>query len=160
MIELIVATDLGFGIGNDNKLLTHLRDDLKFFKETTKGKTMIMGRKTFESLPGKLPGRTHVVISRDANFMKDDDEVFTFTSLESALESYPTSIIIGGGEIYKKALNIDCVDTIYLTLILNNFIADTQFPEIPENFLLKSSVSISKDEKNKENFIINTFQKF
>jgi dihydrofolate reductase len=159
MIEMIVAADLNFGIGNENKLLTKLKDDLKFFKEITNNKTIIMGRKTFESLPFKLPNRKHVIISRNKNYMCDDNDLTIFTSLELAIELNPDSIIIGGGEIYKESLNKNIVDVIYLTLILNRYSADTFLTKIPENFNLVNSKSYSKNENNEENFIINKFIK-
>lgn len=159
MIEMIVAADLNFGIGNNNKLLTKLKDDLKFFKEITNHKTIIMGRKTFESLPFKLPNRKHVIISRDKDYMSDDNDLTVFTSLESAIVENPNSIIIGGGEIYKESLSKDLVDVIYLTLVLNRFTADAFLAKIPEKFSLIESKAYSKNNDNDENFIINKFIK-
>lgn len=159
MSKIIVACDLNGGIGKDNKLLTHLRDDLNFFKEITKNKTIIMGRKTYESLPGHLPNRKHVVISRDLSYARNKKDIIVYTSLDSAIDNHPDGIIIGGGEIYKQALEKELIDTVYLTLILKRFEADTYFPDLPVDFKLTNSQAFSKDNHNKENFIINTFIK-
>jgi dihydrofolate reductase len=129
-------------IGKDNKLPWHIPEDLKFFKRITKGKIMIMGRKTFESLPGQLPDRYHIVISRNT-FVSDEPDVCFVRSIEEALKKAaklvsdydPEVCIVGGGEIYKQTMGI--VDKIYLTVIGQDFEGDATYPEIPkEDFLL------------------------
>jgi dihydrofolate reductase len=159
MTSIIVATDLNNGIGLNNKLLAKLTDDLKFFKATTLNKPMIMGRKTFESLPGKLPKRKHIIMSK--SYQIDDTEISVYSDLREAVADHEhlDPMIIGGGEIYKEALRLDLVDIIYQTLILDKFEADTHFPDIPSNFILSSSVGYGKDDNNESNFIINTFVK-
>ena len=82
MLSLIVAIAENDVIGGDNKLLWHLSEDLKRFKEITMNKTIIMGRKTFESLPKVLPGRKHIVITRDTNYTVDSDQVEIVHSLD------------------------------------------------------------------------------
>lgn len=129
-------------IGKDNKLPWHLPEDLKFFKDMTRGKILIMGRKTFESLPGHLPNRYHIVISRN-KFVADEPDVAFVTSIEEALKLAAKLapdwneevMIVGGGEIYKQTM--DKTDKIYLTVIEEDFDGDAVYPAIDEKkFLL------------------------
>ena len=130
MLSLIVAIAKNDVIGGDNKLLWHISEDLKRFKEITLNKTIIMGRKTFESLPGILPGRQHVIITRDKNYTVDSDKVTIVHSLEEVLEKYKDSneeaFIIGGGEIYKAMLP-HC-NNLYLTKVNKDYHGDTYLP--------------------------------
>lgn len=132
MLSISVAVCNNNIIGGDNKLLWHIPDDLKRFKENTMGKTMIMGRKTFESLPGILPGRTHVVLTRDKSFKVDSENVIIIHSLEEILSTYSNTeeevFIIGGGQLYKST--IDHCQKIYLTTVNKDFEGDTYFPDI------------------------------
>lgn len=130
-------------IGRDNQLPWHLPEDLKFFRQMTQKKILIMGRKTFESLPGHLPGRFHIVISRSEILSEESDLKFV-RSLDEALRLAQSMIppwneevmIVGGAEIYK--LSMPFTDRIYLTLIQKDFPGDTTFPLIPkEQFSLK-----------------------
>ena len=108
MISLIVAADKNWAIGREGKLLTNIPDDLRFFRETTRDKVVIMGRKTVESLPGgrPLPNRTTILITRDPNYKMND--VIVVHSVEEALEEaakLKTDIYVaGGGEIYEQIL--------------------------------------------------------
>jgi len=132
MLSISVAVASNNIIGGDNKLLWHISEDLKRFKQNTMNKTMIMGRKTFESLPGILPGRTHVVLTRDTSFKANSDNVIVVHSLEEILTAYSNTeeeaFIIGGGQLYKST--IDYCKKIYLTKINKNFEGDTYFPNI------------------------------
>ena len=132
MLSISVAVAKNNIIGGDNRLLWHIPEDLKRFKENTMNKTMIMGRKTFESLPGILPGRTHVVLTRDTSFKANSDNVIVVHSLEEILTIYSNSeeeaFIIGGGQLYNST--IDYCRKIYLTKINKNFEGDTYFPNI------------------------------
>ena len=132
MLSISVAVCNNNIIGGDNKLLWHIPDDLKRFKENTMGKTMIMGRKTFESLTGILPGRTHVVLTRDKSFKVDSENVIIIHSLEEILSTYSNTeeevFIIGGGQLYKST--IDHCQKIYLTTVNKDFEGDTYFPDI------------------------------
>jgi dihydrofolate reductase len=126
-LSLIVATDTENGIGKNNQLLWHLPEDLKFFKRTTSGHTVIMGRKTYESIGKPLPNRRNLVISRQENLKIEGVEVFA--NLEDAINACANekeAFIIGGGEIYKKAL--PQTHKIYLTKVHHQFDADTFFP--------------------------------
>ena len=160
IVSSIVATSLNRAIGKDNKLLWHLPADLKFFKTTTMGCPVIMGRKTFQSIGRTLPGRKNVVITRDKTFNSDNQyDILVVGSLDEALvklHSEKEVFIIGGGEIYKQSM--DSVDTIYLTLVNMTTDADVYFPEIDlSKFDLVWEEKHLADEKNKFDY---TFQKF
>jgi dihydrofolate reductase len=125
MINIIVAMSKNRVIGNANTLIWHLPEDLRRFKQLTTGNTIVMGRKTYESIGKPLPNRRSIIITRDTNYKVDGCEVVN--SLEEALElSNNNCFIIGGGEIYKQSLKI--ADRIYLTLVHKDFEGDTTFP--------------------------------
>ncbi|MGZ3744159.1 MAG: dihydrofolate reductase [Pseudobdellovibrionaceae bacterium] len=138
-------------IGSHNKLPWSIPEDLKFFRETTRGHIMIMGRKTFDSIGAKpLPQRFHIVITRQ-DLQSSHPLVKYVKTLEEALEAArPLTaewgeevFIVGGGEIYKQSLPI--VDKIYLTVIHQNFEGDTYYPEIPlDKFKLTHKVDRSE----------------
>jgi dihydrofolate reductase len=139
-------------IGVDNGLPWNLPEDLKFFREKTKGKIMIMGRKTFESLPKVLPGRFHIVITRQADYTVDHPDVRVVHSVEKAVEIAKTMIppwpeevcVVGGGEIYKQSLPY--LNRIYLTVIEKEFKGDAKFPEFDETvFKLKDRRDVPGD---------------
>lgn len=129
-MKLIVAADKNWAIGKDNDLLCHLPGDLKYFKERTTGKTVVMGRKTLESLPGgkPLPKRTNIVLTRDANFEKEG--CIIVHSIEELLEKYGQEdlMVMGGAEIYTKLLPY--CDTCYITEIDKEFEADKHIPNV------------------------------
>jgi len=157
MITIIVAVAQNNALGKNNQLLWHLSDDLKRFKKLTLGHTIVMGRKTFESLPGVLPNRKHIVISRNSNYQQS--EITVVKSVEQALSIVPKNeevFIIGGGEIYKLFLEI--TDKIELTRVYHSFEADTFFPEIePNKWQLISSEFHPKDSKHKYDFTFQTY---
>lgn len=158
MIHIIVAVGNHGEIGYHNQLLCHLPADLKHFKELTTGHTILMGRKTWDSLPKKpLPNRRNIVISRNKDFLADGAEVFS--SPEEALKNVGVGeevFIIGGEQIYQ--LFVNKVDKINLTHILADFEADAFFPKInPEEWELCEEIPFEKDEKNPYNFIFQTF---
>lgn len=139
----VVACSANRVIGTQGGLPWDLPEDMKFFRDTTKGHVMIMGRKTFESFKGRaLPQRYHIVITRHPERQKDistaSSPVVFVTSLEEAIShARPLTstwgdevFIIGGGEIYSQALGI--TDKIYLTKIHQEFPGDTFYPEIDE----------------------------
>jgi len=133
MISIIVAISENNAIGKENQLLWRISDDLKRFKQLTTSHTIIMGRKTFESLPnGALPNRRNVVISRNKAFKTQGAELVS--SIEDALKlcnKHEECFIIGGGEIYKQAIQF--AEKLYLTKVHAHFDADTFFPEIDIN---------------------------
>lgn len=132
MLSIIVAVAQNNIIGGDNKLLWHVSNDLKRFKEITSGHTIIMGRKTFESLPGVLPNRNHIIITRDENYTVDNPNVEVIHNIDEIINRFKNTsemaFIIGGGEIYKQVIHN--VDKIYLTKIHKDFEGDTEFPTI------------------------------
>jgi len=136
-ISMIAAMGANRVIGKDNGIPWHLPDDFNYFKSTTKGHHIIMGRKNFESLPEKyrpLPDRTNFVITRNKNYFETGIEVFH--NLEDSLakteqNNEEEAFIIGGGEIYKMGL--DYCDRIYLTEINGTFDGDVFFPEFEKS---------------------------
>jgi dihydrofolate reductase len=149
-ISLIVAAAENNAIGKNNQLLWHLPNDLKFFKNTTWGMPVIMGRKTFESVNKPLPGRFNIVITRQANW--NADGVIAATDLQDALQKAAETncneaFIIGGGEIYKQAYEL--ADKIYLTRVHTEVDGDTFFPALDENkWQLISNQDFAADEKH------------
>jgi dihydrofolate reductase len=118
-------------IGRNNKLPWHIPEELRLFKKTTMGYPMIMGRKTFDSFPAPLPGRRHIIISRNRNYAPRGGEYAP--SLTAALHLCDQSdkvFIIGGAQIFKEAIAI--ATTIILTLIDRDVEGDVSFPEFPE----------------------------
>ena len=129
MVSIIVAVAQNGTIGDKNSLLWHIKEDMRFFRTTTSGHAVIMGRKTFESLGSKpLPKRTNIVITRqDVEF----EGALTAHSLQEAIamaEGDEEIFIIGGAQIYAQAL--ECADRLYLTLVEKEYEGDTSFPEI------------------------------
>ena len=127
MISLIVAHDRNRVMGFENKMPWHLPGDLQYFKETTMGKPIIMGRKTFESIGRSLPGRRNIVITRNASYFAEGIEVVG--SVEEALSlvsDVPEIMIIGGEQIFTQSLAI--ADRLYITRIDETFKGDTFFP--------------------------------
>lgn len=137
IISAIAAMASNRVIGRDGDLPWNIPEDMKFFREKTKGHIMVMGRKTFESFPKLLPGRLHVIITRQEGYQPEDTHVFH--SLAAALDFCKTTtqqhadkwgeeiFIVGGGEIYKEAL--PHTDRIYLTEIHKEVSGETRFPE-------------------------------
>jgi dihydrofolate reductase len=129
-IAIIVAVARNFAIGKNNELLFHLSNDLKRFKKITKGHSVIMGKKTFFSLPnGPLPHRRNIVITDIPGERFDGCE--TVNSIEEVIElvkNEDTAFVIGGGMIYRQFYPI--AGKLYLTLVHKDFEADTFFPEI------------------------------
>lgn len=128
-LSIIVAIASNGAIGKNNELLWHLKADLKHFKAITTGHTIIMGRKTFESIGRPLPKRRNIVISSQDTFAFEGIEVFH--SLEEALEAVKTEeevFIIGGGQIYSQAMPL--ASKLYLTVVEREYDGDTFFTEI------------------------------
>ena len=150
MISIIVAIAQNNAIGFENKLLYWLPDDLKRFKALTTGHTIIMGRKTFESLPkGALPNRRNIVLSRNATTSFPNTEVFT--SLEDALahcNKEEERFIIGGDSLSKTAIHM--ADKLYIPAIDDTPVhADAFFPDIDsEKWKLHTQTHHDKDEKH------------
>ena len=124
---LIAAVARNGGIGKDNALLWRLPEDLKFFKRTTLGCPVIMGRKTFESIGRPLPGRRNIVVTRNTAWQHDGvDVAHTLDEARALAASEPRVFVIGGGELYAQALPV--ADELILTEVDADFEADTFFP--------------------------------
>ena len=139
MISIIVATSENQGIGRGNQLLWHLPNDLKFFKRVTSGHTVIMGRKTFESIGRPLPNRHNIVITRQKDF--EADGVTKAASISEALRLTADEsevFIIGGAEIYRQ------------TLPLAELEADAFFPALsPDEWEIKTAEDHPSDDKHR-----------
>lgn len=134
-MNLIVAVDKNWAIGKDNKLLVSIPQDMKFFRETTMGKVVVMGRKTLESFPGGQPlkKRTNIVLTRDKNYqVKDAIVVNTVEALLEELKKYNEEeiYVIGGESIYR--LLLPYCKLAHVTRIDHAYEADTYFPNLDE----------------------------
>ena len=152
-LSIIVAASENNAIGKNNQMLWNLPEDMRFFKNTTWGYPIIMGRKTFEALGNKpLAGRFNIVISRQPGYKAGNPEVQEAGSLLKAIElakklDAKETFIGGGGQIYKESILL--CDTIYMTRIFTTLDGDAFFPEIPTDiFHLTYSKKIPADEKN------------
>lgn len=153
-ISLIVAVAEDRAIGDKGNLLWHLSSDLKRFKAITTGHTIIMGRKTYDSLPnGALPNRRNIVVSRQLKSLKDAE---VYSDIDEALKATSDEdivYIIGGGEIYKETF--PRADELHITLVHKSYPeADTRFPEwkLTDWNILKQE-QIGQDEKNELNSV-------
>lgn len=147
MLSIVVAADTNNVIGKDNGLIWHLPNDLRFFKTKTTGHTVIMGRKTFDSVGKPLPNRRNIIISSNPLFRAEGCEVVK--SLGEALslcENEDENFIVGGEEIYRQSLAH--TDRIYLTRIDFEFEGDRHFPELDHNWKLTEEIEGVVDEKN------------
>ena len=164
-VSLIVAVSENGVIGKDNDLIWHLPKDMKFFKDTTLGHHVIMGRRNFESIPHKyspLPNRTNVVITRQSNYKAEG--CIVVESIEKALKIAEENgdqepFIIGGGQIYKIALENKLVDKVYLTKIHHSFDGDTFFPELDSEWQESGRIDCLVDDKHAYNYSFLTFEK-
>ncbi len=157
MIIMIAAAAENNALGKDNKLLWHLPDDFKRFKQMTTGHPIIMGRKTFESFINPLPNRQHIVITRQEDYHPAGCDVVS--NLEDAFKVAQISdaiFIIGGGEIYDLALPF--ADKIELTRVHSEFDADAFFPKFDlAQWRLKKSEFHPKDDRHQHNFSYETY---
>ena len=134
-MKAILAADKNWGIGYNNRLLVSIPSDMKFFRQTTTGKVVVMGRKTLESFPNGMPlkNRTNIVLTGNQNYqVKDAVVVHSEDELMDELEKYDTDdiFVIGGESVYRMMLP-HC-DTVYVTKIDRAFQADTFFPDLDE----------------------------
>jgi dihydrofolate reductase len=132
VISIIVAMAENRVIGKENSLPWHLPADLQHFKAMTIGKPIIMGRKTWESLPGKLPQRPHIIITANPDYSAEGCTVVN--SLEQAIEAagdVPEVMVVGGAMLYAQALPM--ADNIYLTMVETQVDGDTLFPEYDQS---------------------------
>jgi dihydrofolate reductase len=165
-ISLIVAVDAEGGIGKNNDLMWNLPQDMKFFKDTTTGHIVVMGRKNYESIPERfrpLPNRENAVLTRNADYKAPD--CLIFTSLEACLAHYQneterTVFIIGGGQVFREALDKGVVEEMYVTHVQKAFDADTFFPAIDESIWTIGTVQeYPADEKHEAGFVVKKYLK-
>jgi len=164
-VSLIVAVAKNGVIGKDNDLIWHLPKDIRFFKEITMGHHVIMGRRNFESIPHKyrpLPNRTNIIITRQSEYKAE--ECIVVNSVETALEIAKNNgdiepFIIGGGQIYRIALEKNLVDKIYLTKVNHSFEGDTFFPELSSDWKETNKTENKADEKHKYNYDFITLER-
>ncbi len=158
--------DLERGIGKNNDLMWHLPADMRFFKETTLGHVVIMGRKNWDSIPARfrpLVGRENVVLTRNKDF--EADNCVILHDLEEVWEKYKDEkerilFVIGGGEIYRQALLSDKVDEMYITHVNGKYDAETFFPEFDlKNWNVEVILNHEKDEKHEVAFQVNKYTK-
>lgn len=164
-VSLIVAASENNVIGKDNDLIWHLPKDMNYFKETTQRHFVIMGRKNFESIPHKfrpLPNRTNVVITRQTSY--EAEGCIVVNSMQEALNKAKEAndaepFIIGGGEIYRLALDNNLVNRIYITRVHKHYEGDTFFPELNKNWKLISSEKYLADEKHICDYSFEVYEK-
>ena len=150
MLSIIVAKAQNNIIGKDNKLLWHIPEDLKMFKKLTTGHTIIMGRKTFESLGRVLPNRKHIVFTQNLDFKINNENVKVIHSMleiQEYIENKEENFVIGGAMIYN--LLMPYTNKMYITEIHKDFEGDTVFPKI--NLDIWKEVSREKGKDVKEN---------
>ena len=152
--------DKNYLIGNNNKIPWHIPGELKNFRDITMHKPIIMGRKTFDSFPGLLPNRKHIVISKKSKSYFPE-EVIVVNNFEEAIKATnedENPFIIGGGQIYNIAMKYS--DTIELTRVHEEFEADTFFPEIKEDeWQLINEEKHEMDERHEYSFTYKTYLK-
>lgn len=167
-VSLIVAIAQNHVIGKDNDLIWFLPKDLKYFKDTTAGHHVIMGRKNYYSIPEKfrpLPGRTNIVVTRQENIIPENEDVIVVNSVEEGIRlaieaGDPEPFIIGGGQIYNYALANQLVDRMYITQIHHEFEGDTFFPHFNQNRWEKiSSVHNEVDHRHEWAFSYDVYEK-
>jgi dihydrofolate reductase len=161
MIHIVVAIAENRVIGKDNQLIWHLPEDLKHFKLLTMGHPMVMGRKTFEAIGKPLPGRTTIIITRQADYQAPEGCIVT-TSLEEALQEAMALdeqvMVVGGAEIYQQALPL--AEVVHLTLVHESFDGDVSFPELnAEEWDITAQQEHEADEKHAYPFSFFTFRR-
>ncbi len=153
-ISAILAASENNIIGMEGDMPWHLPNDLKWFKKNTLDKPMIMGRKTFQSLPGLLPGRTSIILTRDKSFTADGaliandvEEAIKLATKDCKARGTDEIMIVGGGEIYK--LFLSQTQRFYLTRVHTDIKGDTSFFDLDTDvWALKSEEKHLSDEKN------------
>ncbi len=159
-ISIIVAIADNYAIGKDNLLLWHLPEDLKRFKRITEGHPVIMGKRTFYSLPKRpLPGRINIVLTDVAGEQIDGCQMaYSIDDIINQCNKNQESFIIGGGSVYRQFFSI--AQKLYITWVHANFEADTFFPEIdPVSWEVIETEGHKADEKNKYDYTFVTYRR-
>ncbi len=158
---LIAAVANNNVIGRDNKLLWHQPADLKHFKKLTTGHTLIMGRKTFESIGKALPGRRTIIVTRQKDYKAEGCEIVP--DLKEAIckvREESDVFVAGGGEIYRQVIGLHYARRIFLTRIYANFEGDSFFPDIdPEKWELIDREEFEPDDKNPYPYAFLTYKR-
>ena len=161
MLSIIVAKAKNNIMGKDNKMIWHLPEDLKHFKNLTTGHTIIMGRKTFESLGKPLPNRKHIIFSNNPDFKVKDENVEVVHSLlqiQELIEGKEEAFVIGGAMIYNFLMPY--VKKMYVTEIEKDFDGDAFFPRIDNKIWKETSREKGiKDENNKLDYYFVTYER-
>ena len=146
-LSLIAAMDRNRLIGNNNQLPWHLPADLAHFKQVTMGKSIVMGRKTYESIGRPLPGRTNIVLSRQGFEAEGVVNVSSICEATALTVTEDEIMVIGGGTIYQSL--IDVVDRMYITYVDGEFSGDAWFPDFDETlWVIGSEETVCADENN------------
>lgn len=147
MISIIAAIGANNELGLNNRLIWHFKEDMKFFRETTSGKVIVMGRKCFESLPNILPNRKNIILTSNKDYIVDNAYVYNNKDelLNYLLGTNEDVFIIGGARIYEEFINI--CDNLYLTEIDASSIADVYFP-IFDKSMYEKDILRSHTENN------------
>lgn len=159
-ISIIVAIASNYAIGKDNDLLWHISKDLKRFKEITKGHYIIMGKRTYYSLPKRpLPNRTSLIITDVENEVIDNCPMaYSIEDAIAKMDNENENFVIGGGSIYKQFM--PHADTLYITRVHKDFDADTFFPEISEKeWELISKEDVNDDPQNDFTYSFETYKR-
>lgn len=156
--SIIVAIAKNNAIGKDNKLLWYLPNDLKHFKDVTTGHTVIMGRKTFDSVGKPLPKRRNIVVTRQPITIEGCEVVSSIEAALALCAGEEEVFIVGGAEIYRQALHL--TNRIYLTRVDQDFDGDTFFPQLnPNEWEEKEREDFEPDEKNKYRYSFITLER-
>jgi dihydrofolate reductase len=160
-IAIIAAVANNHVIGADNKLLWHLPADLKHFKNLTIGHTMIMGRKTFESIGKPLPGRRTIVVTRKENYdAKGCDVVHSLNEAFELAKENEEIFVVGGAEIYQQTIDLTQTQKLYITRVFALFEGDAFFPNVdPRKWKLTERADHQANEKNPFNFTFLTYER-
>lgn len=160
-ITLVVAASKNNAIGKDNQLLWHLPKDMRFFKNTTWGLPILMGRKTFESMGSKLlPGRMNIILTQQKELSIEG--TFVVNTIEAAVtlaksNDYKELMVIGGGQVYEMALPL--ANKVWLTRVHTQIDGDTFFPGLDDAWERTESTSNDADEKHAFNFDFECWQR-
>jgi dihydrofolate reductase len=158
LISLIAAVAENGAIGRDNRLLWHIPEDLKRFRQLTTGHTVIMGRKTFDSIGKPLPNRHNIVVTKNASSV-DGRDVVAAPSVQAALREAQGDevFIIGGASIYQAAMPL--AQRLYITRVHGSFEADTFFPAIGEEWAVTDSAAALTSEKSGLRYSFITYER-
>ena len=159
MIALIAAMGRNRVIGHQGKIPWRLPADMQHFKRTTMGKPILMGRKTWESLPGVLPGRRNIVMTRNRDYVAEGADIVS--GIEAAMAITPEAselMVIGGQQLYEQIL--PSANTLYLTEIDADFEGDAWFPEFdPDSWVVASEQQCEPDERNPYRYCFKTYRR-